>query len=98
MILPIQAQPVIRFASISKIDISDAGVIASAKKLVTGMARCTKGGSLLFTGSQTICTQDNHDGCTAAKVAAVNSIATECSNQGGVPQQSTSSCSYGAKC
>jgi hypothetical protein len=98
MILPLQAQPILRTrVSTSKETIVE-GVEASAKKYVEGMAVCKKGNNILFTGSETICTTDNHAGCTAAKVEAVQSITAQCIQQGGIPSQSTNPCKYGAKC
>ena len=98
MNLPLQSQPVIRVVSISKIDLTNAGVVASRKQYIKGMAKCTKGGSVLFTAEQTICAENTHSNCTAAKQAAVNSIAQECTDQGGIPQQSGNPCNVGSNC
>ena len=100
MNVPIQAMPVIRQVAAADrfFDACRNGVAPSRNQLVTGGAVCRKGGSVLWTASETICVNPNHDGCTAAKNAAVRAYAAQCSGQSGTIATSTQSCSVGAKC
>lgn len=96
MRLPIQTSPVVR--TLSSIHVSAGGVMMSSKKDVTGKCVCKKGSSVLWTASSTICTTDDHDGCTAAKDECVSEHLTDCSADGGILTHSGASCTYGAKC
>lgn len=99
MRVPVQAIPVqrhLRFLS-GLPALNAVGVMLSEKKFITGKMTCKRRGNLLFTASETVCA-DHHQGCTDAKVAAVNAHAATCRAQGGIPQQSTDTCTYGEKC
>jgi len=99
MRLPQQTAPVLRqvagIASAGKLDGS--GMRPSANVWVTGMAVCRKNGSVLYSASERVCGAQ-HLACTDAKIRAVQSITADCQAKGGIPQQSSASCTYGAKC
>jgi hypothetical protein len=99
MKLPIQSPPVYRMAtSPIMMQVLASGVMPSAKYDLTGKCVCRKNGSVKFTASSTICTNNNHDGCTGAKVACTAEHLAECNRMGGTLSQSGEPCQVGRKC
>jgi hypothetical protein len=74
-------------------------VTSEAKKAeTTGKCVCKKGNNVLATYSAQICTTQNHQGCTAAKVQCVSDNQAACTVLGGILTQSGAACTIGAKC
>ena len=84
--------------NVQPVDLSQGGIFPSRNKNVTGMAVCRKGSGVLWTASETICTNPDHAGCTTAKNAAVQAYADQCRTDGGTISHSGSPCTYGDKC
>jgi hypothetical protein len=85
MKLPIQSPPVYRMAtSPMTIQVSASGVIMSRNKYTTGKCVCKKGSSIKFTADSTICTSDDHKGCTNAKDACLAEHRALCNREGGI--------------
>lgn len=99
MKLPSQSIPVARRRLVGPSGEAGAiGIGPSRKKCITGLAKCTRRGSVLFTGDATICAENNHDNCTAAKDSAVASILAACQAEGGIASHSGSPCTIGDNC
>ena len=70
----------------------------AAKNYITGACVCKKGNNVLATYSETICTRNDHDGCTAAKARCVTANLAACTELGGILTQSGKACNVGDKC
>ena len=74
------------------------GTLAAKRDLV-GACACKKGKSVLSSYSAKVCVQNDHAGCTTAKVRCVNENVAACDGQGGTVSQSTAPCTgYNDKC
>lgn len=99
MKLPIQSPPVDRWSpSPLMMHLAASGVMPSATYDMTGKCVCRKNGSVKFTASSTICTNNNHDGCTGAKARCTTEHLAECNRMGGILTQSGEPCQVGRKC
>lgn len=70
---------------------------AKAKVWVTGNCVCNLTSGPTFY-SHRRCTVPTHQQCTVVKKECVLRYSDQCRNSGGAIQQSTRTCSYGAKC